>query len=91
MVTLSPKQCQSVKAVAMNMWLTFMTAARLCVPQAGIVHDKFHVSKYPGGALNTVRKKEHRRLFEQGASPLTGNKWAWLKSYLDGRSAELMR
>jgi transposase len=86
--TLSPKQRESVKAVAMDMWPAFMSAARQCLPQADIVHDKFHVSKYLGDAVNTVRKQEHRRLSQQGASPLTGSKWAWLKSYPDGRSAE---
>ncbi len=53
-----------------------------------IVHDKFHISKYLGEAVDTVRKQEHRRLMRAGASPLTGSKWAWLKSYPDGRSAE---
>jgi len=52
------------------------------------VHDKFHVSKYLGGAVDTVRKQEHRRLSLAGKSPLVGSKWAWLKKYPDGRSAE---
>ena len=47
-----------------------------------------NVSKYLGDAVNTVRKQEHCRLSEQGASPLTGSQWAWLKSYSKGRSAE---
>ncbi len=44
--TLTPVQRASVKAVAMDMWPAYMSAARLCMPQADIVHDKFHVSKY---------------------------------------------
>ena len=84
--TLTPSQRASVKAVAMDMWPAFMSAARACVPQADIVHDKFHVSKYLGEAVDAVRKQEHRRLLHAGRSPLTGSKWAWLKSYPDGRS-----
>ncbi|QJC57950.1 hypothetical protein HC248_03282 [Polaromonas vacuolata] len=76
---LSPKQRQSVKAVAMDMWLAFMRAARQYVPQAAIMHDKFHVSKYLRDAVITVRKQEHRRLSQQGASPFTGSKCVWLK------------
>jgi transposase len=49
--TLRPKQRESVKAVAMAMWTAFISAARQCVPQADIVHDKFHVSKYLGEAV----------------------------------------
>ena len=86
--TLTPNQRASVRAVAMDMWPAFMSAAKACVPQADIVHDKFHVAKYLGEAVDAVRKQEHRRLSEAGTSPLTGSKWAWLKKYPDGRSAE---
>ena len=86
--TLTPSQCASVKAVAMDMWPAYMSAAKACMPQADIVHDKFHVSKYLGEAVDAVRKQEHRRLSQAGISPLTGSKWAWLKKYPDGRSAE---
>ena len=86
--TLSPTQSASVKAVAMDMWPAFMSAAQVCTPQADIVHDRFHVSKYLGEAVDAVRKQEHRRLAQVGTSPLTGSKWAWLKTYADGRSSE---
>jgi transposase len=85
---LTPSQRASVKAVAMDMWPAYMSATRQCMPQADIVHDKFHISKYLGEAVDTVRKQEHRKLSQTGTSPLTGSKWAWLKSYTDGRSAE---
>lgn len=86
--TLTPAQRLSVKAVAMDMWPAYMGAARRCLPQADIVHDKFHVAKYLGEAVDAVRKQEHRRLSQEGTSPLTGSKWTWLKRYHDGRSAE---
>ena len=86
--TLSPTQRASVKAVAMDMWPAFMSATHECLPQADIVHDRFHVSKYLGEAVDAVRKQEHRSLAKAGESPLTGSKYAWLKRYPDGRSAE---
>ena len=52
--TLTPTQRASVKAVAMDMWPAFKSAARQCMPQADIVHDKFHVAKYLGEAVDTV-------------------------------------
>jgi transposase len=84
--TLSPAQRDGVKAIAMDMWPAFMGAAKACLPQADIVHDRFHVAKYLGEAVNAVRKQEHRSL--AGDSPLTGSKWAWQKTYADGRSSE---
>ena len=86
--TLTPSQRASVKAVAMDRWPAFMSATKQCMPQADIVHDKFHISKYLGEAVDAVRKQEHRRFSRAGTSPLTGSKWAWLKNYPDGRSAE---
>lgn len=86
--TLSPAQRTSVKAVAMDMWPAFMSATQSRIPQADIVHDRFHVSKYLGEAVDAVRKQEHRSLSKAGRSPLTGSKHAWLKRYPDGRSAE---
>ena len=88
LATLSPAQRASVKAVAMDMWPAFMSAVQTCLPQADIVHDRFHVSKYLGEAVDAVRRQEHRSLALVGTSPLTGSKWAWLKSYADGRSSE---
>ena len=94
--TLSPAQRDGVKAVAMDMWPAFMSAAKACLPQADIVHDRFHVAKYLGDAVDAVRKQEHRSLLQAGDSPLThcarsphpGSKWAWQKTYADGRSSE---
>ena len=86
--TLTPGQRTSVKAVAMDMWPAYMSAARKCLPQADIVHDKFHIAKYLGEAVDATRRQEHRALTKAGNSPLTGSKWAWLKNYPDGRSAE---
>ena len=86
--TLTPAQRASVKAVAMDMWPAYMSAATTCLPQADIVHDRFHVSKYLGDAVDALRRQEHRSLARVGVSPLTGSKWAWLKTYADGRSAE---
>ncbi|MFA5187726.1 MAG: ISL3 family transposase [Patescibacteria group bacterium] len=86
--TLSAEQRAGVKAAAMDMWPAFMSAARECLPQADIVHDRFHVSKYLNEAVDAVRRQEHRALLKAGSSPLTGSKYAWMKTYVDGRSSE---
>jgi transposase len=86
--TLTPGQRADVKAVAMDMWPAFMSAARNCLPHADVVHDRFHVAKYLNEAVDKVRRQEHRVLLRAGASPLTGSKYAWMRTYADGRSSE---
>jgi transposase len=86
--TLSDTQRAGVKAVAMDMWPAYMSAAKECLPQADIVHDRFHISKYLNESVDKVRRSEHRALSKAGSSPLTKTKYDWLRSYPDGRSSE---
>jgi len=44
--TLTPEQQHGVKAIAMDMWPAYMSAATRLLDNAEIVHDKFHVAKY---------------------------------------------
>jgi transposase len=64
--TLTPEQKQTVEAVAVDMWEPFIRTIEKQVPDADIVHDKFHVSKYLGEAVDQVRRQEHKELMAQG-------------------------
>jgi transposase len=72
--TLSPEQKQAVEAVAVDMWEPFIQTIQKQVPDADIVHDKFHVSKYLGEAVDKVRRQEHRDLMAQGDETLKGTR-----------------
>ena len=76
--TLSPEQKATVQAVAVDMWEPFIQAIQREVPQADIVHDKFHVSKYLGEAVDKVRRAEHKELLAQGDETLKGTRQLWL-------------
>jgi transposase len=76
--TLSPEQKQDVEAVAVDMWEPFIQTIQKQVPAADIVHDKFHVSKYLGEAVDKVRRQEHKALLAQGDETLTGTRQLWL-------------
>ncbi|NJM43546.1 MAG: ISL3 family transposase [Brachymonas sp.] len=86
--TLSDEQKSGVQAVAMDMWPAFMSAAKNTLPNADIVHDRFHIAKYLNDAVDKVRRSEHRDLSRAGDRTLKGSKYAWLKGYSDGRSSE---
>jgi transposase len=76
--TLSPEQKQTVEAVAVDMWEPFIQTIQKQVPEADLVHDKFHVSKYLGEAVDKVRRAEHKELMAQGDETLKGTRQLWL-------------
>ena len=76
--TLTPEQKQTVEAVAVDMWEPFIRTIEKQVPDADIVHDKFHVSKYLGEAVDQVRRQEHKELMAQGDETLKGTRQLWL-------------
>ena len=68
----------SVEAVAMDMWDAFIKSARSKVPEALIVHERFHIAGYLTKAVNQVRSKEYRELVQEGDASLKGTKHLWL-------------
>ena len=68
-----------VAAVAMDMWDAFITSTKLNAPQADIVHDKFHISKYLNTAVDKVRRAEHKVFMKDGIDTLKGAKYLFLK------------
>lgn len=77
---LGQQQCQSVEAVAIDMWEPFLSATEAAASQAQIVHDKFHVSKHLNEAVDQVRRSENRQLCSEGQDSLTGTKYLWLRN-----------
>lgn len=76
---LSQAQRDSIQAVAMDMWDAYLTATQICVPQAAIVYDKFHVSQEFNQAIDLIRRKEHQALVGQGDLRLGGTRQWWLR------------
>ena len=76
--TLTDDQREKVKAIALDMWKAYINAAEKACPQADPVHDKFHISKYLGDAVNKVRAQEMRVLNADGDTTLKGTRWMWL-------------
>jgi transposase len=53
----------------MDMSAAFEAASGAKMPQAEIVHDRFHVSKHLNEPVDRVRRTEHRKLQEKGKHP----------------------
>jgi transposase len=79
---LTDRQREGIEAVSMDMWEPFVLSTREWVPDADgkIVFDKFHIAKHLNGAVDQVRKDEHRVLKARNDDRLTGSKYLWLKN-----------
>jgi transposase len=74
------KELAGIKAIAMDMWDPYIAATRDLVPdaQTKIVFDRFHVMGQVTGALDKVRRQEHKVLMAKGEQYLKGTKHLWL-------------
>lgn len=76
--TLGEQQLGQVEAVAMDMAGFYAAATQEALPQAAIVHDKFHIAKQLGEAVDKVRRQEHKELLAEGDATLKGSRQLWL-------------
>jgi transposase len=56
--SLTPEQQQNVSTISMDMWKAFLSTAKEILPQAEVVHDRFHLVKYLNDAIDKVRRRE---------------------------------
>lgn len=56
--SLTEKQQSNLKTISMDMWRAYLSVAKEKLPDAEIVHDRFHLVKYLNDAIDKVRKRE---------------------------------
>ena len=76
--TLSEDQKNGVQSVSTDFWQAYLNSIRKQVPQAEIVHDRFHISQYLVEAVDLVRRRENRELAAAGEQLLKGTRQLWL-------------
>ncbi len=76
--TLTVQQWQEVQAVAADMLPAYANAAASQTPNAELVHDKFHVAKHLGEAVDQVRRAENKALQAIDDDRLKGTRQLWL-------------
>lgn len=76
--SLTDKQKGQIEAVAVDMWPAFANSIESNVPQAEIVHDRFHISKHLNEAVDKVRRQENKTLVKADDDRLKGTKHSWL-------------
>ncbi len=78
--SLSEEELSKIEAVAMDMWPSYISATVAALPDGDrkIAFDKFHVAAHLGGAVDKVRREEHRTLQGQGDHQLARTRHLWL-------------
>jgi transposase len=80
--TLTKRQLNGIRAVAIDMWEAYEISIREHLPDAmaKIVYDRFHIVQHLGKAVDQVRRAEHKILKAEGDETLTGTKYYWLQN-----------
>ena len=71
---------EQVQVVTMDMWSALKTAIQKSLPQADIVHDRFHLAQYLNKAVDITRRAENKKLRQQDNEILKGSRYLWLKN-----------
>jgi transposase len=79
--TLTQEQLNDVEAIAMDMWRAYIKAAAEHLPNADVVHDRFHISAHLNQAIDKVRRQEHKILSQQKDDTLKKSKYLWLTGF----------
>jgi len=80
-----------VKAVCTDMWDAFMSAARTVLPEAKLVHDRFHVAKHLNDAVDKTRREEQRKLLAKGDDRVKRARYLFLTNFADLDADRLVR
>lgn len=77
---IKPKHQEDVLAVAIDLSPTFTSFVNEALPQATLVHDKFHVVQLANRAVDSVRRSEIKGLKDAtGVNPMQGQRFKLLK------------
>ncbi len=79
---------EKVVAAAMDMGAPYIAATARAAPKAEIVHDRFHVSKPLGEAVDRTRREESAKLAAKGDDTLKGSRYLWLHGTVPEKGRE---
>ncbi len=56
--SMTKQQQKQVKTISLDMWKAYISTSKSQLPNASIVHDRFHLVKYLNTAIDKVRRRE---------------------------------
>ena len=73
--SLTQEQQKNIKKISMDMWKAYLNGCKEKLPNAKVVHDRFHLVKYLNEAIDKVRRREVKT-----QEQLKGARYALLKN-----------
>ena len=81
--SLGPTRCRRIKAIAMDIWSPYISAAQNLLPKAKIVFDKFHILSSFGRVIDTIRRNEYTLALKEDREIIKGSRYLLLKNKPD--------
>lgn len=78
--TLPEEALDAIQAAAMDLSLSYEAAVAAIIPQADVVHDRYHISANLNDAVDQVRRSQNKTAVEEGDDTLKGTRQLWLSS-----------
>ena len=78
--SLSQRQKDSIKAIAIDTWDPSIKAITKHCPKAVIVFDQVHLVKAFGKVIDKVRRQEYHHASQEGKAVIKGSKYLLLKN-----------
>ena len=88
---LGPRCAQAIRVVCCAMWRPYLAVLRAAVPQATVLFDRFHLTRYATEAVDTVRRQMWRQLAEAERPDFKRTRFLWLKTPENLQSEERTR
>lgn len=77
---LGPRCARAIQVVCCDMWRPYLAVVRTAVPQATVLFDRFHLTRYATDAVDTVRRQMWRQLAEAEQPDFKRTRFLWLKN-----------
>jgi Transposase and inactivated derivatives len=77
------KRARNLKAIAMDMSTSYISAVKEYLPRVDIVFDRFHVVKILNTAVDEVRRQERRKYEVAGMQIGKGERFLFLRNFED--------
>lgn len=75
------KRAKKLKAIAMDMSKSYISAVKNILPNVSIVFDRFHIMKLLNESLDLIRKEEFRKAKELGLDIGKGDRFLFLYNF----------
>jgi transposase len=76
-------QAKNLKAIAMDMSVSYISAVKSILPGLDIVFDHFHVNALMNKTLDEIRREQQQNLNQDEEKVLKGNRFLFLRNYED--------